>query len=425
MTVEDHAHEIVPDGLGQVCRGLVAAVNPTGAASRQQVTVYGTSEDPSRDWSDLGARTMRVTRIEVYGYDLHYIGVEYVMSGGRAVRALPSTVVRIMTDQGIDGWGETCPLGQTYLPAFAEGARAALRELAPALIGTDPRNLAMVWERLDRTLRGHLYAKSPLDVACWDLLGRATGQPLATLLGGRRQERYPLYVAIPLGSADEMAAHVLAQRAAGIHRFQLKIGADPREDAARVRHVVEVTDADDVVIADANGGWRVQDAITAARLLEPLERVYLEQPCPTLEECAAVRRTTTLPMICDEIVTDTPSLLAAVQQAGASGVNLKISRVGGLSAARIIRDVCEALGTSLTIEDTWGGDLTTAAVSHLAATVRPELLFTVSFMNDWTREHIAGYQPRSRDGWGAPPSGSGLGVEVDVEALGRPLFIAE
>ncbi|MCL6641417.1 MAG: hypothetical protein K6T92_08610, partial [Candidatus Rokubacteria bacterium] len=83
----------------------------------------------------------------------------------------------------------------------------------------------------------------------------------------------------------------------------------------------------------------------------------------------------------------------------------------------------EALGTSLTIEDTWGGDLTTAAVSHLAATVRPDLLFTVSFMNDWTREHIAGHRPRSRDGWGAPPSGPGLGVEVDAAALGPPLFV--
>jgi L-alanine-DL-glutamate epimerase-like enolase superfamily enzyme len=408
-------------------QGWVVAVNPLRAvlAPRQQVTVHRPGEDASHESGGSEARAMRVTRIEVYGYDLHYVGGEYVMSGGRAVRALPSTVVRILTDQGIEGWGETCPLGPTYLPAFAEGARAALRRLAPALIGADPRNLAMVRERLDRAMRGHLYAKSPLDIACWDLLGKATGQPLATLLGGLRQERYPLYVAVPLGTADEMAAHVLAQREAGIHRFQLKIGADPRSDAARVRRVVEVTGDDDVVIADANGGWRVQEAISAARLLEPLERVYLEQPCPTLEECAAVRRITTLPMICDEIVSDVPSLLAAVQQAGAGGINLKISRVGGLSGARIIRDVCEALGTSLTIEDTWGGDLTTAAVSHLAATVRPELLFTVSFMNDWTLEHIAGHQPRSRDGWGAPPSGSGLGVEVDAGALGPPLFIVE
>ena len=367
---------------------------------------------------------MRIDRIEVFGYDLHYVHGNYVMSGGRVVSALPSTVVRVITDEGIEGWGEVCPLGQTYLPAFSEGARAALRKLAPSLIGADPRNLADAGARMDGVLLGHGYAKSPLDIACWDILGKATGQPVSTLLGGQRQERFPLYIAVPLGDPEAMARYALDRRAEGIHRFQLKLGGRPSDDAERVRRVVEVTDDEDIIIADANGGWRVQDAIAAARLLENFPRVYLEQPCPTLEECAQVRRVTTLPMIYDEIVTDVQSLLAAVQQGGAGGINVKISRVGGLTKARVIRDVAEALGVSLTIEDTWGGDVVTAVISHLAASVHPELLFTVSFMNDWVQEHIAGWQPRSRQGYGAPKAGAGLGVEVDVLALGEPLFSA-
>ena len=368
---------------------------------------------------------MRIERIEVFGYDLHYIHGTYVMSGGRVVSSLPSTVVRVLTDEEIEGWGEVCPLGQTYLPAFAEGARAALRQLAPALIGADPRNLAEVNIRMEGVLLGQGYAKSPLDIACWDILGKATGQPVATLLGGRRQERFPLYIAVPLGGAEEMAHYVLDRRAEGIHRFQLKLGGRPSDDAERVRRVVEVTDDEDIIIADANGGWRMQDAIVAVRLLENFPRVYLEQPCSTLEECTQVRRVTTLPMIYDEIVTDVPSLVAVVQQGGAGGINLKISRVGGLTKARLMRDLAEALGISLTIEDTWGGDVTTAAISHLAASTRPELLFTVSFMNDWVKEHIAGWQPRSRQGYGAPKAGAGLGVEVDVRGLGKPLFSAD
>ncbi|MGH2453395.1 MAG: mandelate racemase/muconate lactonizing enzyme family protein [bacterium] len=365
---------------------------------------------------------MRIHQIDLFGYDLHYVHGEYAMSGGRVVRALPSTVVRVTADEGLTGWGEVCPLGPTYLPAFAEGARAALREIAPALIGADPRNLAEVHARMEGALAGHGYAKSPVDIACWDILGKATGQSLATLLGGRCQESFPLYIAVPLGRPAEMADYVGERRAEGMHRFQLKVGGRPQDDAERVRRVLEVTDEEDLIIADANGGWRVQDAIVAARLLEDFPRVFLEQPCPTLAECAAVRAVTSLPMIYDEVVTDVPSFLAAVREGGAGGINLKISRVGGLSRARMIRDLAEALGISLTIEDTWGGDVATAAISQLAASVRPELLFTVSFMNDWVEEHIAGGQPRSQRGIGAPPQGPGLGVEVEGEVLGEPLF---
>jgi L-alanine-DL-glutamate epimerase-like enolase superfamily enzyme len=227
---------------------------------------------------------------------------------------------------------------------------------------------------------------------------------------------------VPLGRVEEMAAYVEARRAEGIHRFQLKLGADPHEDAARVRAVLEATTDEDVVIADANGGWRLQDAVVAARLLEGLDRVFFEQPCPTLEECLYVRRVTTLPMVLDEVITDAGSFLRAWRECGMEAVNLKVSKVGGLTRARQLRELAETLGVRLTVEDTWGGDLVTAAVSHLAASVRPELLFTVSFMNDWTNEHVAGHEPRSRGGVGAAPTGPGLGVDVDVELLGEPLL---
>ena len=365
---------------------------------------------------------MKIGRIDIFGYDLHYVHGRYAMSGGRVVTALPSTVVRITTNEGLTGWGEVCPLGPAYLPAFAGGARAALRELAPALLGLDPTNLGLVHERMDTALRGHGYAKSPIDVACWDLLGKAAGCSVTTLLGGRRQPRFPLYMAVPLAPAEEMAAYVRARRAEGIHRFQLKIGGDPHADRDRVVRALEATEDEDIVIADANGGWTLQDAIIAARLLAPLPRVYLEQPCTTLEECLHIRRHTTLPMILDEVITDVPSFLHAARAGGMEAINLKIARVGGLAKAKLIRDLAEALGIRVTIEDMWGGDIVTAAISHLAGSTRPEMLFTASFMNDWVREHVAGHQPHSQAGFGAAPDGPGLGIDVDAKALGTPLF---
>ncbi len=365
---------------------------------------------------------MQIARVDVYGYDLTYVHGTYVMSGGREIVSLPSTVVRVTADDGTQGFGETCPLGPAYLAAHGAGARAALGELGPALLGLDPCATGVVNDALDAALLGHAYAKSAVDVACWDLLGKATGQSVTTLLGGRRQDAYPLYIAVPLGPAAEMAAYAEARRAEGIHHFQLKLGADPHDDAARVRAVLDATTDEDIVIADANGGWRMQEAVVAARLLEGLDRVYFEQPCPTLEECLYVRQRTTLPMVLDEVITDTGAFLRAFHSGGMEAINLKISKVGGLTRARQIRELAETLGVRLTIEDTWGGDLVTAAVSHLAASTRPEALFTVSFMNDWTNEHIAGYEPRSRNGIGAAPPGPGLGVEVDAEMLGEPLM---
>jgi L-alanine-DL-glutamate epimerase-like enolase superfamily enzyme len=362
-----------------------------------------------------------ITRIDAFGYELSYTHGTYVMSGGRAAESQSSTLVRVTTASGLEGWGESCPLGTTYLPAFAAGGRAAIHEIAPSLVGVDACNLAAVGAAMDGALMGHAYAKSPIDIACWDILGKATGQPVANLLGGRVNESFQLYEAVPLAAPGEMAAFVVARKRAGIRHFQVKVGNEPADDAARVEAVLDVIDGDDLVVADANGGWQFQDAVVAVRLLGRLGGVYLEQPCVTMAECRRIRSLTDLPMVLDECVVDPESLTAAAD-AGAGAINLKIGRVGGLSQARTMRDLALSLGLALTIEDTWGGDVATASIAHLAASVPPRSLFTVSFFNDWTAEHVAGYQPRSSSGQGAAPSGPGLGIDVDAAMLGEPLF---
>lgn len=383
------------------------------------ISETGTTVLPELEGGAPPAQSSQIARIDLFSYDLTYVGGEYVMSGGRVVTSLASTVVKVTTEDGVVGYGETCPLGSNYLPAHAAGARAALTELGPQLIGLDAANPIAVGRSADRVLLGHGYAKSALDIACWDVLGKLTGRPVCDLIGGRQYARFPLYVAIPLGSPEQMRDHVRRLQDAGIHRFQLKLGGDPGDDAARARAIVEVCGPDDVVIGDANCGWSLREAITAARLMNELPGLLLEQPCATYEECLRVRGHTSLPMILDEVITDLSTLLRAWEDKAMEGFNLKINRVGGLSHARVMRDVGERLGMTVNVEDAWGGDLTTAAVSHLAASTSPESLVMVSFMNDWTNEHVAGYQPRSVNGWGRAPDTPGLGVEVDEAQLGR------
>ena len=364
---------------------------------------------------------MHISSVEVYQYQLGYRYGTYVMSGGRVVTTLPSTVVRIMTDNGIDGWAETCPLGNTYLAAHAEGAVAALHVIGPAVLGIDPSNLSAIRVAMDGALMGHNYAKSPVDIACWDAFGKAVGRPVVDLLGGRVNDELPMYKAVPLADVSSMVEFVLEQRAGGVHRFQLKVGADPRQDAARCIGVLDATTEGDTVLADANGGWRRQDAIVAARLLEGTDRLYLEQPGPTLAECLLVRRHTNLPMILDEVITDPNALVDAAQAGGMEAINLKLNRVGGLTPAKLMRDIAVTLGIRLTIEDSWGGDLMSAAVSHLGASTPAHALFAVSFMNDWTDNHLAGYEPRSVNGVGSAPTAPGLGITVDHGVLGAPI----
>jgi len=361
-----------------------------------------------------------IARLDLYSYDLTYVAGQYVMSGGRVVTTLSSTVVKITTEDGLVGYGETCPLGSNYLPAHAAGARAALTELGPELVGHDASNPVAICAAMDGRLLGHGYAKSAVDIACWDIFGQVAGRPVCDLIGGRQNLRFPVYVAIPLGSPAKMCARVQELRDAGVRRFQLKLGGNPSDDADRARAIVAAAGPDDVIIGDANGGWNLREAVTAARLMDGLGGLILEQPCATYEECLRVREHTSLPMILDEVITDLQMLVRAWEDKAMEGFNLKISRVGGLTNARLMRDVGERLGLTVNVEDSWGGDLTTAAVSHLAASTGPRCLVMVSFMNDWTKEHVAGYQPRSDGGCGSAPTGPGLGIAVDAEMLGAP-----
>src|SRR5439155_7135372 len=133
---------------------------------------------------------MKITRILAYRVDLPLHEGSYKWSGGKSVSVFDSTVVAVETDAGITGYGEVCPLGPFYLPAYAAGVRAGIGELAPHLIGRDPTQIGLLNRHMDAALKGHAYVKSAIDIACWDLLGHATGRSVCDLLGGRYGEDF-------------------------------------------------------------------------------------------------------------------------------------------------------------------------------------------------------------------------------------------
>jgi L-alanine-DL-glutamate epimerase-like enolase superfamily enzyme len=367
---------------------------------------------------------MRIDKITVYQVDLPLREGRYNWSGGKSVEVFDSTIVAIETDAGLVGWGEACPLGPAYLPAYAQGVRAGLRQLAPVLVGEDPTQLERLNHTMDRAMKGHPYVKSALDIACWDILGQVVGLPLCHILGGRYGDDFILYRAISQDAPEAMAARVANYRAEGYRRFQLKVGGDADVDIERIRAVAAVLQPGDRLVADANTGWLPHDAARVVRAIRDVD-VYIEQPCASYQECLSIRRRTDHPFVLDETIDGIDALLRAAADQAMDVVNIKISKFGGLTRARQARDLCASLGIAMTIEDTWGGDLVTAAIAHLAHSTPSEFLFTATDFNSYVTVSIADDAPRRQKGRLAAPIGAGIGIHPRPDALGQPVFVAE
>lgn len=367
---------------------------------------------------------MRIKKISAWKVDLPLEEGAYKWSGGKSVTVFDSTVVGVETDTGVIGYGEMCPLGPYYLPAYANGVRAGIAELGPHLLGEDPLELGRLNRRMDSALKGHPYVKSPIDMACWDILGRVTGQPVCVLLGGRYGEDFGLYRAISQESPESMTSRVAGYRQEGYRRFQLKVGGDPESDIERIRAVSARLQPGDRLVADANTGWLMHDAMRVVRAVEDVD-VYIEQPCLTYEECLSVRRQTNHPFVLDEVIDSIDMLLRGKADLAMDVVNIKISKFGGLTKARQARDLCVSMGIAMTIEDSWGGDITTAAIAHLTHSTPPEFLFSTTDFNSYVTVSIAEGAPHRVNGRMAASKLPGLGIKPKMEVLGKPVLTIE
>jgi L-alanine-DL-glutamate epimerase-like enolase superfamily enzyme len=361
---------------------------------------------------------MKITRIFAHRVELPLHETTYKWSGGKSVTVFDSTIVGVETDTGLIGYGEVCPLGPFYLPAYAEGVRAGLRELGPHLLGHDPLELGKLNRTMDAALKGHPYVKSGIDIACWDILGQATGLPVCVLMGGRFGESIRLYRAISQESPEEMAAKVAGYRAEGYRRFQLKVGGDPDVDIARICAVAAKLQPGDRLVADANTGWVQHDAIRVAKAVRDVD-VYIEQPCLTYEECLAVRRQCEHPFVLDENIDDLNILLRARADLAMDVVNLKISKLGGLTKTKQARDLCVSMGIAMTLEDSWGGDITTAAIAHLAHSTPEEFRFTSTDFNSYVTVSTAKGAPQRLNGSMTASATPGLGIQPRMDVLGK------
>lgn len=367
---------------------------------------------------------MKITRIRIYKTPLPYVDGAYVWGAGNAIETAMASVVVVDTDAGLQGCGEFTPCGENYMVAHSEGVEAFARLAAPRLLGEDPRQLWRMERLMDSITQGHGYAKAPFDAAFWDILGKATDQPVWMLMGGKLTDGAPMYRVAPQKSVPETIRELEAHRASGYRQFQIKVGGDWVTDIDRIRQAVPLLKPGEKAMADANQGWRVDNAIRVARATRDLDFI-LEQPCHTYEECQQVRRVAEQPMKLDECVTGIQMARRIVEDRGAEICCLKISNLGGLSKARRVRDFLIDHGIPVVSEDTWGGQITSSAVAHFATSTPEEMLQNTTDLHHYVTRSTGIGGPTVKNGKLYAPDTPGLGVTPDFESLGAPVATYE
>jgi L-alanine-DL-glutamate epimerase-like enolase superfamily enzyme len=337
------------------------------------------------------------------------------------VWALDTTLVRMVSDTGIEGWGETCPVGPTYAESHAAGARAALVQMAPGLIGSEIAPLSL-HRTMDGLLNGHNYVKSAIDIAAYDLVGKTTGLRVADLLGGVAQERVPSYYATGVGEPDDIAKLAAEKVAEGYPRLQIKVGGRPVEvDIAVLRKVWETVGGKARLAVDGNRGWTTRDALRVSRECPDIPFI-MEQPCNTVEDLRKIRGQISHALYMDENSVDLSTVINAVGANLVDGFGMKVTRIGGLQPMATFRDICAARNLPHTCDDSWGGDIIAAACTHIGATVDPRLLEGVWLAQPYIEGH---YDPDGGveiiGGHIDLPKGPGLGVTPDAAIFGDPV----
>ena len=357
----------------------------------------------------------------MFAVDLSYSGGTYTLSSGREYTMFDSTIVRITTSNGIEGWGESAPFGATFIAAHGRGVRAGIEEIAPHLIGQDPRRVDRINEVMDEALVGHEHAKAALDIACWDIFGKSVGLPVCELLGGSTEIGLPLISSIHVAEPEDMRRHVAEFRTKGYVGHSVKISGDPVKDAQRITQSLADKKADEFFIVDANCGLTSETALRLLRLLPGNLDFVLEAPCATLRETTSLRRRTNIPIYIDELAISEASVIKLIAEDAAEGIGIKISKHGGLTKSRRLRDFCLAAGYTFSVQDTVGSDISFAAIVQLAQTVPGKNLRCILDPREMVTVETAHGSFEVVEGRVMAPKSPGLGITPRLGVLGCPV----
>lgn len=366
---------------------------------------------------------MRITRVET-------IPVRVPIRAGMTMKTAHGehvdshyVLLRVHTDAGLVGLGEAT-VGPRWNGETAAGCLAVVQEfLAPAVVGADPLDRNRLRRAMDEAVKQHPFAKAAVEMALWDIAGKAAGVPVYRLLGGKVRQRVPIKMVV--GAFAPLAAVKLAEKFLndGARTIKIKVGLDPETDVDRVRAIRELAPGVPLTI-DANGGWDLPAARRTLRRLEPFDLLVAEQPIPPGDPAAlaALRRESPVPIMADESAF-TPTDAWAVAAAGAADViSVYPGKNGGIAASLEIAALAQSAGLACHMGSNLELGVGSAAMLHLGVAcgvIRSEafpadIIGPLYHQSDVVREPL-----KLGPEFAEVPEGPGLGVELDEAALAK------
>ncbi len=378
-----------------------------------------TTETPVRPAVATAVARAKIRRIEAIAVSLPM--TKPMKMAGVEIGSADNVLVRVELDGGETGWGEaaSAPLmtGETV-----ESMVAAIRHMAPALNGAAVHDIGLVSALMDRNLYANQAAKSALEMALHDALGKTSGRPVYALLGGKRRDRVPVLWLVGTGSAETDVEEARRKRAAGCVAYKIKVGVgEPREDAERTRRICEALGTGCLISADANQGWTAEQAIAYVHAVEDTTLDFLEQPIPAgdLAGMARVAAASRIPIGIDEGLHCIADLARHHQAGAARGGSLKTIKLGGLRGVQQAAELCLSLGMKVNLAcKVAESGIGAAAMLHLAAAV-PAVDWGVSVTNQYLADDVLRTPLAIADGYADVPTGPGLGIEVDEARVRR------
>lgn len=362
---------------------------------------------------------MKITKIEPIAADLPLS--RPIKLAGIEIAVSENVFVRMETDNGLVGWGEASS-SPNMTGETPESMMAAIRYLAPFLIGRDPADFAANLTEMDWRMYGNASAKTVLEMACFDLAGKAEQKPVAELLGGIRRSRMPILYMLATGDIETDVADAQAKRDAGVVAMKIKVGSKGQVEAdiERTREIRKAVNGGVQLSADANQGWSREEAMTFARgASEYLD--FLEQPLHghDVEGMAEIAKASACPLGADEGLHSEQDIRRHHAMGAAQGGSLKMIKLGGVTRAFEGAELFDELGMNVNLAGKIAeSSVSSACVLHLGASV-PSLAWGMSSTSQYLAEDVVRTPVKIAEGHAELPQGAGLGVEVDEDALRR------